>query len=229
MSGPSLKSPARGVQRERRRLAAAAEVRRLGEDLREPGDLVVERHVLAEHHQEDLVVAAGGVAGGVHHDRRVVGVAIGALLRRALDAGDGAEHQRGVEPAPHHPAVVEREVVRERARQRVRVRRLRPDHQLGAGALQLDRGALVQDQEARELRRIPLLEDADVGLHQARAHLGRGGAARVDLVDAQRAVAEVGGDQHAPTTPARARLASSGARRRRRVGSGAAEAPASAR
>ncbi|HSS37181.1 MAG TPA: nitrilase-related carbon-nitrogen hydrolase, partial [Polyangia bacterium] len=54
----------RGVQREGRRLGAAAEVRRLREDLREPGDLVVKRHVLAEHHQEHLVVAGGRVAGG---------------------------------------------------------------------------------------------------------------------------------------------------------------------
>ena len=211
MSGPQLEVARGGAQRERSRLAAAAEVRRLGEDLREPGDLIVERHVLAEHHQEDLVVAAGGVAGGVHHDRRVVRVAIGAFLRPPVRLGEGAEHERGVEPAPHHPAVVGREVVRERARQRVRVRRLRPDDQLGAGALQLGRGALVQNQESRELRRIPLLDDADVGLHQARAHLGRGRTARVGLVHPQRAVAEVGDDQHghrhqrAPGGPAAAR------------------------
>ena len=156
---------------------------------------VVKRHVLAEHHQEDLVVAPGGVAGGVHHDRRVVGVAIGTLLRRAFGAGDRAEHEGGVEPAPHHPPVVGGEVVREGARQRVGVGRLRPDHQLGAGALQIGRRALVENQQASELCRIPLLDDADVGLHEARAHLGRGGAARVGLVDPQRAVPEIGDDQ----------------------------------
>ena len=135
----------------------------------------------------------------------------GPFFGRPAGEGDGAEHERGVEPAPHHPAVVGPEVVREGARQRVRIRRLRPDDQLGAGALQLGRGALVQDQEARELRRIPLLDDADVGLHQARAHLGRGGTAPVDLVNPQRAVAEVADEQHghrhqrAPGRPAAAR------------------------
>ncbi len=197
MSGPSLKSPAAVCSGNDAGSLPRLKLDASGKISREPGDLVVERHVLAEHHQEDLVVAAGGVAGGVHHDRRVVGVAIGALLGRSLGAREGAEHQRGVEPAPHHPAVVGPEVVRERARQRVRVRRLGPDHQLGAGALQVGRGALVQDQEPRELFRVPLLDDADVGLHEPRAHLGRGGPARVGLVDPQRAVAEIGDDQRA--------------------------------
>ena len=71
----------------------------------------------------------------------------------------------------------------------------------------------MQRQQARELDRIPLLEDADVGLHEAGPDLGRGGAARVDLVHAQRAVPEIGDDQRGDDRqrpPRRARPAARG-------------------
>ena len=66
---------------------------------------------------------------------------------------------------------------------------------LGARARQLGRQALVHLDQVRELARVPLLEDADVGLHEAGLDLGRGGARGVDLVEARGAVGEIGDDE----------------------------------
>ncbi len=130
----------------------------------------------------------------------------GAAAGGAVGDGERAEQQRRVEPAAESGA--RRPSGKSCAKSRGSAYGYDDSGQTISSAPPRARSAdalLVQAQQARELRGIPLFEDADVGLHQPGADLGRGGPARVGLVHAHRAVAEVGDQQRAGHAPARAR------------------------